>query len=110
LAALEAFVHLPSRRLLPSDLVAIEIDLSGVSIETLDPANLPPGWDATSPLRATQEIGERWVTEQRTCGLDVPSAVIPNERNLIVNPAHPDFTRVIVLDYRPFRFDPRMAR
>jgi RES domain-containing protein len=36
--------------------------------------------------------------------------VIPNERNLILNPAHPDFTRVTVLDTRPFRFDPRMAR
>jgi RES domain-containing protein len=110
LAALEAFVHLPSRRFLPSDLVAIEIDLSEISIEILDPANLPPGWDAASPLRITREIGELWVTERRTCGLGVPSAVIPHERNLILNPAHPDFTRVSVLRYRPFRFDPWMAR
>ncbi|MBI5444386.1 MAG: RES family NAD+ phosphorylase [Deltaproteobacteria bacterium] len=110
LAALEAFVHLPSRRWLPSDLIAVEIDISAISVEEIDHTKLPNGWDAPFPLGETQEIGARWVKEQRTCGLDVPSAVIPYERNLLLNPAHPGFSRATVLGLRPFRFDARMAR
>jgi RES domain-containing protein len=42
--------------------------------------------------------------------LSVPSAVIPKERNYILNPAHPDFARIVFASPEPFDFDDRLAR
>ena len=109
LAALEVFVHLPAQHLLPSDLMAVRIRVpEAVSVASLSIADLPLGWDAVHPLPTTQTIGLEWAKQGNTCALEVPSAVIPWEKNLLLNPAHPEFPRVHVVFATPFRFDPRM--
>ena len=108
LAALEAFVHLPARRHLPSDLIAVRIGVAGISNLRVEGGGLPGGWASVFPIAATQAIGARWIDGASACGLDIPSAVIPSERNLILNPAHPEFHSVRVLGAQAFRFDPRM--
>lgn len=110
LAALEVFVHLPARKHLPSDLVAIQIDVSGVSVRRVGMEELPPDWDRALPIAATEELARGWLETGDACGLDVPSAVIPLERNLILNPGHPDFETLKVLSVHPFRFDSRMLQ
>jgi len=53
-------------------------------------------------------IGERWLRPSTSVVLSMPSAVMPNERNFVLNPAHPDFGELTIHSSEPFSFDPRM--
>ena len=108
LAALERFVH-SDPDLEPADLVAIAIEIAAsAAIETVDRARLPPDWRAYPALPTLSAIGDRWLTAARSAVLAVPSAVIPHERNYILNPAHAEFARLTVRSAEAFSFDPRM--
>jgi RES domain-containing protein len=108
LAALEVLVHVDPHDL-PADLVAIEVDIpDSVSIEELDPSVLPLDWrDFPAPVQL-QDLGSAWVKAVRTAVLTVPSAVIPEERTYLVNPAHPEAKRITAAPPRPFVLDPRL--
>lgn len=108
LAALEYFVHLEPE-LAPKDLVAIPAEVpAGVSWAEIDAAVLPPDWRVYPAPEALKELGSDWVRSGRTAVLSVPSAIIPHESNVILNPAHPDFSKIRVGKAEPFSFDPRM--
>jgi RES domain-containing protein len=108
LAALERFVH-ADPDLEPGDLVAIEVEVAAnVPIATLAHEDLPADWRQYPAPAELPLIGARWLHEAETVALSVPSAVIPRERNLILNPGHADFARVRVATEEPFAFDPRM--
>jgi hypothetical protein len=57
-------------------------------------ADLPVGWDANEPMDATRDIGTNWSKRLATAVPSVPCAVIPRERNYILNPAQQDFTGI----------------
>jgi RES domain-containing protein len=108
LAALERFVH-TDPDLEPSDLVAIAIDIgSGVALTSVELADLPYDWRAFPAPPRLALFGERWLQASRTAVLLVPSVVVPHERNLILNPVHPDFAAFEIGRPEPFGFDPRM--
>lgn len=108
LAALEYFVQLDPDTA-PGDLVAVAAELPpGLEIRALDPADLPAGWRSYPAVEALQELGTAWVRAGETAALSVPSAVIPRERNLLLNPAHPALAALRALPPEPFSFDPRM--
>jgi RES domain-containing protein len=73
-------------------------------------ADLPAEWDANEPIGANRDIGTNWAKELATAVLSVPSAVIPRERNYLLNPAHQDFARIRFFDPEPFYFDDRLGR
>ena len=106
LAILEVVVHLEDAGILPSySLCAATFD-EGV-LERLDETLLPEGWRSEPPL-AAQAIGDAWVKEERSAVLEVPSAVVPRERNYLINPLHPDFYAVQLSEPEPFAFDERL--
>ncbi|HJR57811.1 MAG TPA: RES domain-containing protein [Vicinamibacterales bacterium] len=108
LAALERLVHTDTD-LVPSDLVAIAIDIrSGLSIDSIELSELPGDWRAYPPPESLAALGERWIRGGNTAVLSVPSAVIPAERNFLLNPAHADFRRCSHGPPEPFTFDPRL--
>ena len=112
LAALEFLVHQKSLAALPRNirLVAFELDVSS-SITPLPLADLPPNWDHYMPPASLQEIGRAWALAAESVALRVPSAVISQgvERNVLVNPQHPDFNRFQLVEITPFRFDERIG-
>lgn len=110
LAALELYVHLSSP-LLPADLVAVEVRVpDGLSLEEWPASRLPAGWDAQTPPVAMQALGADWVHAGRSLLLRVPSVIVPQEWNVLINPAHPEFGRLQVQPPVPFQFDPRMTK
>ena len=110
LAALETYVHLPAgARGLPFQAFRVTIP-EEVRVEALASADLPAGWRQDPAGAGTQEIGRRWLARADTCLLSVPSTVVPQERNLLVSPAHPDWQRVAISEPEPFFFDPRLTR
>ena len=108
LAALEILVHCdPS--LLPSDLVAIAADIPvSLNIEPIDEAGLPPDWSRMPPPDALAELGSGWLEAARSPVLSVPSAVVPRERNYLINPGHPEFARIKRGATEAFSLDPRL--
>jgi RES domain-containing protein len=100
LAVLEVRVHLDlPPDLLPDDYVLVTIDLGDLSVEDL--AQMPA---------APRTFGDTWLQEQRTPVLRVPSAIVPESPNLLLNPAHPEAPAARILDTRRFMFDPRLWR
>ncbi len=112
LAALECLVHQRSLSTLPRDirLVVVELDDSA-SITTLSLTELPPTWDHYMPPASLQETGRAWATAAESVALRVPSAVISQgvKRNVLVNPQHPDFKLLQLVESTPFRFDERLG-
>ena len=110
LAALERFVH-TDPDLEPTDLVAVRIDIPApVVVEAVGDSDLSPAWRDYPAPPELASIGEGWLRTRRTVALSVPSVVIPHERNVILNPAHADFGRLIIAPPEAFSFDPRMWR
>ena len=71
--------------------------------------NLPPDWNGPdAPFDPTQAIGREWILDGDSAVLSVPSAIIPEERNYVLNVGHRDFSRIEFLPSKPFRFDPRL--
>ena len=88
----------------PRDAVAATIP-DDVAIEELDP--LPKGWrEIDSPV--AMAAGTEWVVSGRTAVLRVPSVVVPEEANYVINPAHPAAVRIAVGDPVRVEWDPRL--
>lgn len=108
LAALELLVHL-SRPLPLRSLVAVPVDIAdSISITHVRVSDLPANWRATSPPPELADIGTRWAEGRQSAVLAVPSAVIPQEVNYLLNPSHRAFKRIRIGRPEPFFFDPRV--
>ncbi len=108
LAVLELLVHVEPDTL-PDDPVAFCIVIpDDIRIEHLETAQLPRDWRAYPASDATQAIGTRWVNDGKTALLSVPSAIVPLERNYLINPSHPEFARLRIPKPEPLQLDPRL--
>jgi RES domain-containing protein len=106
LAALEILVHAP-REAMRLAWRIIEVELPDASIEIAKPADLPGDWRDLPSSPGARRFGGEWLRQGISPALCLPSAVIPEERSLMVNPLHPDFIRLRFSKPRVFRFDPR---
>lgn len=108
LAVLELLVQVDVD-LVPADVVAIGIDVGDrVRIRRVRPDQLPAGWDRYPAPDATQALGAAWIESGETAMLAVPSAVVPQETNYVINPAHADVRGFRTLPPEPLRLDPRL--
>jgi RES domain-containing protein len=105
-ARLEALVH-ASIGELPPTLVYVEIGIpAGVAIEEIRENDLP-GWDAPD-LIASRRAGDAWLARGKSAVLLVPSRAAYDERNVLIDPAHPDFKRLAISKPRALRWDKRL--
>jgi RES domain-containing protein len=109
LAALELLVHLEIAEALEHYAV-IEVRIPAQSITRLDPRRLPLDWRSDPPPAALRALGDAWVRAARSVALEVPSVVVPDETNYLLNPAHPSFRRIAIGKPQPFRYDARLTR
>lgn len=108
LAVLEVLAHAQIGKT-PPGLRVVEIDIPvDIAIENLEPAALP-GWDAAD-YGAAQQFGNHWIDEARTAVLLVPSVLSPSERNVVLNPRHPDFPRITASPENNLELDERLQR
>lgn len=89
--------------------VKIPIDFDGSLAETLAVSDLPKEWCRYPPGHKTQSIGDTWVRGMKSVLLKVPSVVIKEEFNYLINPAHPDFKKLLIGKPEAFSFDPRLT-
>ena len=108
LAALEVLVHVEPLQA-PDDLRLLGLELpEGLAIETLDLTQLPDDWQSLPAPESTQSIGSAWLERKSSLALRVPSVIVPMESNVLLNPRHPDMTRVRISSNEAFRFDSRL--
>jgi RES domain-containing protein len=104
---LEYFVHIDIADP-PKDLVWVEADIpSGVSRLVLSPDRLPASWRQSPALSELAAIGDAFARERRAGVLIVPSAITPAETNLLINPRHPDFTKIRIHKSERLDYDTR---
>lgn len=109
LAILEMLVHVETPDLLPEYvLIGVEIDES--LVRELDRSKLPRNWRAQPAPLELRKFGDEWLAAGQSAVLRVPSALVPGESNFLVNPAHPDFSKLTIRDAISFALDERLAR
>jgi RES domain-containing protein len=77
-------------------------------IEELPSSSLPADWDLEPPTDSTKSIGDAWVSAASSPVLSVPSVLVPEERNYILNPGHDLFAKIQFGSPAPCKFDPRL--
>lgn len=108
LAALEALVHIPYN-VLSSQFSLIEIQIPAkAEVLEIHLNSLPKDWTKNEHMEFLHGIGEKWIKKTKFPVMKVPSAIIPEEYNLIVNPLHPALKKMKIKKHRPFKFDERL--
>lgn len=108
LACLEMVVHLNSDRLKSAFKMSVVEISEEINIKTIKIEDLQEGWSDHNGYQGCQEIGNEWIQEFETCVMQVPSAVIKHEFNYLINPQHPDFSKLKIIEIEDFEFDLRI--
>ncbi len=107
LGTLEALAHLSPTNL-PNDYCIMTIETPD-SIAEIDITLLPPNWHEYPEQNSTKQTGNLFLQEKKALLLKVPSAIVKEEYNYLMNPLHPEAASVKILSSQPFYFDPRLT-
>ena len=109
LAVLETLVHLNQWDLpLSRFLVEVTIpDSLWAARQRLDHFSAPGGWDALPAGMASIVAGSNWLISASSAVLEVPSVIVPEESNVLLNPFHSDFHRIQARILRRWNYDHR---
>ena len=111
LAGFETLVHLKAAGL-PFNRYLVRVDIPDPvwdAAERLDAAHLPVGWDAEPAGKVSIDLGTNWLRSRRTSLLVVPSVIVPEEFNILINPGHPDAGAITSTKERRWLYDPRLS-
>jgi RES domain-containing protein len=108
LAMLEYFVHLDADDA-PPELVLATVDVpDDLSRDQIRVEKLPANWRISPAPPELANIGDAFVQDAKRTGLLVPSVLSPAENNWLLNPAHPDFRKIILRGTEPLNYDSRL--
>ena len=109
-ALLEILVHfeidiedLPARYRLLKIEAPDDVHLESVSVK-----GLPMDWPARTEV--TRRLGDGWLTKGSAALLTVPSAIVPETFNVLLNPAHQDTKRIVIIQADEHAIDPRLLK
>jgi RES domain-containing protein len=111
LACLETVVHLSGGAPLPLNRYLVRISLSPSAWRkriVFDPT-AHVGWDAAPPGLVSMDWGTQWVVSGASLLAEVPSVVIPEEPNILINPTYTGAARLEVSKLRKWQYDLRLS-
>ena len=104
-ALLEKLVHTSGH--MPKHQLCVTFEApDSLKISSLDMREIR-GWDEADMI-ASRKAGDAWLEKAHSAVLYVPSVVFDVERNVLLNPAHPDFRRIKLIGTEPVRWDERL--
>jgi len=107
LAVLEMLMHLEASDLLRHyRLIPVTFDKALVKV--LERTALPANWNRRPTPASVRAIGDEWIASNASAVLQVPSVVVPNESNYLLNITHRDFATLMIGKPQAFRFDRRL--
>ncbi len=108
LALTEILVHIPVH-FLQNDFSIIHLELpKSAFIKEINLKDLPKNWKQIPANKSTQIIGDLFLEENKCLALKIPSVVIEQEFNYLINPYHKDFKKVKIKSIEAFSFDKRL--
>ena len=108
LACLENVVHRSGEGLQDDFRVMLIQIPDELLVETISLHELPANWLTPESYPICQTLGHEWLRQAKSTVLQVPSAIIPNESNYLINPQRPHFGQIRLLGNEPFLFDTRL--
>jgi len=110
LATLETLAHLGDNIAIRNAfLVSINVPASvWRKREIIEASELPPTWQAEPPGSTSIDFGDAWLKKKSAALLLVPSVIVPEEYNVLINPLHSDTSRITAQVLRQFIYDPRL--
>lgn len=109
LAMVEVAVHVPLG-IIPVSYCIASLDIPEKAIFKLDIKDLPASWNSNPFIKATQLIGDNFLRQAENLVLQVPAASVNGDFNYLINPRHPDFSKVKLKSVDPFEFDVRLFK
>jgi len=110
LATVEYLVHVPIA-IIPRNLRMAAIDVPDAAPRIVVATNdLPLDWNRYPPPPELATIGTDWILKNSHLLLYVPSAVVPGEHNVLINPLHPDMKHVKIVNVEVYKFDKRLLQ
>ncbi|MBV9301484.1 MAG: RES family NAD+ phosphorylase [Acidobacteriaceae bacterium] len=106
-ALLEVCVH-TSANDVPPDFTLLKIEAPEVQVQAIKCDGLPAGWQ--SQLELTRDLGTAWLQKKDTALLRVPSAIVPETVNFLLNPTHPDAKKFRIVEALLYPFDVRLKK
>ena len=106
LAVLESLAHLVATNI-PNELVMITIEAPDDFLEIPEKI-LPDNWNEYPEQHIVKQIGNSFLQRNEHLLLKVPSALVPEEFNYLLNPLHPKAGKVKIIKKAPFNFDGRL--
>jgi RES domain-containing protein len=111
LCLLEFFVHFDPTA---ADINSLNLEYRWADIPEALPClevrenDLPRNWKEVPWAHQTQELGTKWMTEGEHVIVSIPSVIVPMERNFLLNPAHPAFSKIRFGPPSAIELDPRL--
>lgn len=106
-ALLEVCVH-TSANDAPPDFTLLKIETPKVKVQAIQPDELPAEWQLR--LEFTRGLGSAWLQKSETTLLRVPSAIVPETANFLLNPTRPDTKKFKVIEAFSYPFDIRLKK
>jgi RES domain-containing protein len=107
-ALVEVLVHLeldPAR--LPRSYKLLKSEApDDISVRAIGKAELAEKW--TQELVTTRTLGDEWLRSRASALLRVPSAIVPETFNVLLNPHHPEAARIRIVSHRDYPWDKRL--
>lgn len=108
LALLEVLVNTHVRTILKNFvIVSIEIP-DDRNLFFSDASSLPINWKEFPINSSTRKFGDSILLKENYLGFKIPSSIMPFEYNYVLNPLHPDFNTIKIIDVKPFEIDTRL--
>jgi len=109
LCTAEIAVHIPLA-MMPANYVLVTYKIPEKAITSVHISNLPERWNSYPHSKKSQQIGDKFLLQKEYLILQVPSAVVPQESNFLINPNHEKITDIQILDVEPYNFDVRLFK
>ena len=107
LAVLETLVHVDASVMPAHRVIAVDVPET-MPVTTIAVGELPNDWRRTPPPSMLRELGKAWLDAGETALMQVPSVIVPEEPNFLLNPLHADFSRLLIHPPAPFEIDRRL--
>jgi RES domain-containing protein len=93
---------------IPRALSLVTLEIPDTSIDIYSEAQLPGDWQAAPASASTRDFGTSWLKAAKNLAMKIPSTVVPEEWNVIINPLHPAIKECKIISTGDFVYDVRI--